>query len=149
VIGGRPYAVGDRVVALAPNPAAGIVTSEQLTVTALSADRIDARTHDGRLVTLTGTALDAQHLDHAYALTAHRAQGATYERTHYLAAGGGRELAYVALSRARDRTVVYAIADDLAQAVDDLQADWGVERHQRWITHSGATIGRHPSPPGP
>ncbi|MGH9250798.1 MAG: ATP-dependent DNA helicase, partial [Acidimicrobiales bacterium] len=146
VTGGRTYAVGDRIVALAPNPAARIVTSEQLTITALTADRIDARTGGGRMVALTGTALDADHLDHAYALTVHRAQGATYERTHYLAAGGGRELAYVALSRARDRTVVYAIADDLAQAVDDLQADWGVERHQRWITETAARIGRHPEP---
>jgi hypothetical protein len=144
--GGRAYAVGDRVVALAPNPTAGIVTSEQLTITALTAARIDARTDDGRMVTMTGTAMDVRHLDYAYGLTAHRAQGATYERTHYLAAGGGRELAYVALSRARDRTNVYTVADDLAQAVDDLQADWGVERHQRWITHSGATIGRHPEP---
>jgi conjugative relaxase-like TrwC/TraI family protein len=146
VTGGRAYAVGDHVVTLAPSPAAGIVTSEQLIITALTADRIDARTHGGRMVTITGTAIDTQHLDYAYGLTVHRAQGATYQRAHYLAAGGGRELAYVALSRARERTVVYAVADDLAQAVDDLQADWGVERHQCWITHSGATIGRHPEP---
>jgi conjugative relaxase-like TrwC/TraI family protein len=146
VTGGRPYAIGDRVVALAPNPSAGIVTSEQLTITALTTNRIDARTHHGRAVTLTGDAIDAHHLDHAYALTVHRAQGATHQRTHYLAAGGGRELAYVALSRARDRTVVHATADDLSQAVDDLQADWGVQHHQRWIADTAARIGRHPEP---
>jgi hypothetical protein len=41
----------------------------------------------------------------------HRQQGATSDRTHYLAEGGGRELAYVALSRARQASIVHAVAD--------------------------------------
>lgn len=49
-----------------------------------------------------------RHLDYGYALTVHRSQGATYDRSHVLAAGGGRELAYVALSRARERTYIDA-----------------------------------------
>jgi conjugative relaxase-like TrwC/TraI family protein len=146
VTGGRTYAVGDRVVALAPNPTAGIVTSEQLTVTGLSADRIDALTSTGRPVTLTGQSIDTDHLDHSYALTVHRAQGATYDRAHVLAAGGGRELAYVALSRARGQTVIHVTAHDLDQAVHDLRADWSVETHQRWITDTPAQPGHHPEP---
>ncbi len=56
------------------------------------------RTSDDRSVTPRQvTRLDADHLDHGYALTVHRAQGATYDRAHVLAAGGGRELAYVAI----------------------------------------------------
>lgn len=146
VAGGRTYAAGDLVVALAPDHASGVVTSEQLTVAAVASDRIEAETTTGRTVTLTGAALDAEHLDHAYAVTAHRSQGATYDRAHVLAAGGGRELAYVALSRARDHTTIHATADNLGQAVDDLQADWGVEAHQRWISQSPAEVGRHPEP---
>lgn len=146
VSGGRRYAVGDRIVALAPDHAAGVVTSEQMTVTGVDSDRIVAETSAGRAVTLTGTAIDVEHLDHAYALTVHRAQGATYDRAHVLAAGGGRELAYVALSRARDHTTIHATADGLAQAVDDLHADWGVERHQRWITQTPAEVGRDAEP---
>jgi ATP-dependent exoDNAse (exonuclease V) alpha subunit len=146
VTGGRPYAVGDRIVALAPNRDAQIVTSEQLTITAVARDLITAHTTDGRSVVLTGDAIDTEHLDYAYALTVHRAQGATYDRAHVLAAGGGRELAYVALSRARDRTTIHATADDLAQAIDDLQADWSVEHHQRWITDTPAEVGQHPDP---
>jgi conjugative relaxase-like TrwC/TraI family protein len=149
VTGGRSYAIGDRVVALAPNPEAGIVTSDHLTITAVTPDRIDARTIDGRAVTLTGAGIDTDHLDYGYALTVHRAQGATYDRAHVLAAGGGRELAYVALSRARHHTAIHATGDDLAQAVDDLQGDWGVERHQRWITDTPARIGQHPDPQPP
>lgn len=146
VSNGRAYAVGDRIVALAPNPTAGLVTSEQLTITAVSNDTIAADTDTGRSVLLAGAAIDREHLDHGYALTVHRAQGSTYDHAHVLAAGGGRELAYVALSRARDCTTIYATADDLSQAVGDLQTDWGVEHHQRWISESSASVGIRPAP---
>jgi conjugative relaxase-like TrwC/TraI family protein len=146
VNGGRFYATGDRLVALAPNPEAGIVTSEPLTVIGVSTDAMVVRTSDGRDVTIIGDGLDTRHLDHGYALTVHRAQGATYDRAHVLAAGGGRELAYVAMSRARDHTSVHATADDLVQAVDDLHADWGVARPQRWITDTLAQPGQEPDP---
>jgi conjugative relaxase-like TrwC/TraI family protein len=140
--GGRHYAVGDRIVAVAPDPIAGVVTSERFTVTAIRADAILAQAADGgRPVVLVGEALDAKHLDHAYAVTVHRTQGATYDRAHVLAAGGGRELAYVGLSRARDHTAIHTTADDLDQALDDLQADWGVPHHQRWITETAAQVG--------
>jgi conjugative relaxase-like TrwC/TraI family protein len=146
VTGGRYYASGDRLVALAPNPSAGIVTSEPLTVLDVDRDALTVRTFDGREEAITGDALDTEHLDYGYALTVHRAQGATYDRAHVLADGGGRELAYVAMSRARDHTSIHATADDLAQAIDDLQADWGVTHHQRWITDTPARPGREPEP---
>jgi hypothetical protein len=54
---------------------------------------------------------------------------------------GGRELAYVALSRARDGSTIHATVDDLEQAIDDLHAAWGSERHQRWISDTAAQVG--------
>jgi conjugative relaxase-like TrwC/TraI family protein len=146
VNGGRHYAVGDRLVALAPNPEVGIVTSEPLTVLAVDENALTVQRSDGAAVEITGAGLDTKHLDYGYALTVHRAQGATSDRAHVLAAGGGRELAYVAMSRARDHTTIHATADDLPQAVDDLQTDWGVARHQRWITDTPARPGRQPEP---
>ena len=99
---------------------------------------IDARTGDGRDVTLTGDGIDAEHLDHGYA--AHRAPRPRrhLDRAHVFAAGGGRELAYVALGRARHHTTIHAAADDLAQAVDDL--------HSR-LEPSTATNAGSPTPP--
>ena len=47
------------------------------------------------------TDVSAERLDHAYAMTVHRTQGATTEVSHLFSDGGGRELAYVAMSRAR------------------------------------------------
>jgi ATP-dependent exoDNAse (exonuclease V) alpha subunit len=139
---GRTYAVGDRLVALAPNHVAGIVTSQRLTVIDLDRFSITAATDDGRTVTLTGPGIDRSHLGYGYAVTIHRAQGATFDRAHVLGAGGGRELAYVALSRARDQTTIYATADDLEQALADFRSDWRTERHDRWITPVDAAFGR-------
>ena len=147
--GGRPYAVGDLVVTVAPNPAAQLVTSQHLTVTAVDYDAqtLTVRTDDGRLVALTAGEIDRRHLDHAYALTVHRAQGATYDRAHVYADGGGRELGYVAMSRARDRTTLHAVADDLPQAIEDLHTDWSHENRQRWISDTPATIGHQQRTP--
>jgi hypothetical protein len=50
--------------------------------------------------------------------------------------GGGRQLGYVALSRARQRSTLHAIADDHDQALDDLRTDWTDDRRQRWLTHA-------------
>ncbi|HEU5151128.1 MAG TPA: MobF family relaxase [Iamia sp.] len=146
--GGRRYAVGDKVVLLAPNPDQRLVTSERLTVTDvdLPGARLRAVTTEGRPVVLSGEATDAEHLDHGYALTVHRAQGATYDRAHVLAAGGGRELAYVALSRARTGTTLHTVADDLDQARHDLGIDWTNDQHQRWITNT-AIAAPQPSTP--
>jgi hypothetical protein len=91
-------------------------------------------TDDGRRVTLTRAEIDKDHLDHGYALTVHREQGATAERTHNLAEGGGRELAYVAMSRARGPSIVHAVADNLDQAIEDIAHDWSTDRSQLWIS---------------
>jgi conjugative relaxase-like TrwC/TraI family protein len=145
--GGRPYAVGDPVVLLAPNHEGELVTSQRATIAGV--DHYDQAltllTDDGRYVTLAGQAIDAHHLDHGYAMTVHREQGATCDRTHYLADGGGRELAYVAMSRARDHSTVYAVADELDQALDDITHDWTHEQHQQWVTatHQPDTLDQH------
>ena len=130
--GGRRYATGDRVVFLDPG-AGRWVTSQQATVVAVGGGRLTARLDDGRSEVLAGDELDADHLDHAYALTVHRTQAATVDRAHVLADGGGRELAYVAMSRARGATHVHVVADDVDQAVEDLGAEWRRETRQRWV----------------
>ncbi|MEA2825949.1 MAG: hypothetical protein QOG43_388 [Actinomycetota bacterium] len=130
--GGRRYAVGDLVVALAPSGEGRFVTSERGTVTDVRSDQMTVRFADGRDGVLLGDQLDSDHLDHAYALTVHRVQGATVATAHVFADGGGRELAYVAMSRARARTHVYVTADDQEQASEDLVAEWSLDRRQRW-----------------
>ena len=100
--GGKRCATGDRIVTLAPSGDGRYVTSERGTVPGLAADTITVRFDDGHIDALAGDELAADRLDHAYAVTVHRTQGATVNRAHPFADGGGRELAYVAMSRARD-----------------------------------------------
>ncbi|MCA1704022.1 MAG: hypothetical protein LC808_12460, partial [Actinobacteria bacterium] len=84
-----------------------------------------------------GEDLEAAHLAHGYAVTVHRSQGATVTRAHALDDGGGRELAYVKMSRARECSTVYAVADDLDQAVEDLGRSWSVSRRIGWAIDWG------------
>jgi hypothetical protein len=137
--GGRRYAAGDRIVTLAPGAAGGIVTSERGTVTAVDPDRgqLVARMDDGRDQIFAAEDLTADRLDYGYATTVHRAQGATVDVAHRFHDGGGRELAYVAMSRARQEATVHVVADDVDQAVEDLQRDWAHEQRPRWAIDTG------------
>jgi conjugative relaxase-like TrwC/TraI family protein len=135
--GGRRYAAGDHVVMLTPDRDRGWVTSQRGHVTAVSDQALTIRFDHDQDVALSGIEIDDDHLDHAYALTVHRTQGATVDTAHVLADGGGRELAYVAMSRARTNTHVHAVADNLDQARDDLTRDWTTERRERWIHDTG------------
>lgn len=139
--GGRRYRQGDRIVTLAPH-AGQIVTSETGTIEQIHVElgALTVRFDDGRQLLLPRALAASNRLAHGYAITVHRSQGATVDTTHYLEDGGGRELAYVALSRARHRSTVYAHADDLDTAIDDLTAAWTIERRQRWITDRSAAL---------
>ena len=141
--GGLAYRAGDRVVTLAPGPDGSLVTSQRATVEAVDpqAGAIAClRTDDGRLVRLAGEEASAERLGYGYATTVHRSQGATVARAHLFADGGGRELAYVAMSRARQSTHIWAVADDLAQAVEDLRRDWTIRRSPTWAIDTGQPI---------
>lgn len=131
--GGRRYAVGDQVVMLTSDREARWVTSDRGAITGIDGGALTIGFGPKRTVTLAGSDIDDEHLDHAYAVTVHRTQGATVDTAHVLADGGGRELAYVAMSRARHSTHVHAVADDLDQAREDLSRDWTTERRDRWI----------------
>ena len=137
--GGNVFQAGDQVIALAPNHQAGLVTSQRATVDAVDpqAGTIILRCGDGELVCLSGVEAAADRLGYGYATTVHRAQGATTDRAHLFADGGGRELAYVAMSRARTASDVWVVADDLDQAVDDLHTDWSTQKRPVWAIDTG------------
>lgn len=117
------------------------MTSERGTVIAVGDGELTVRFDDGRSQVLVGEELGSERLEHAYAVTVHRMQGATVDRAHVFADGGGRELAYVAMSRPRDASHVYITADDTEQAVEDLTAEWSVGRRQHWILDIDQPVG--------
>ncbi len=137
--GGRRYAAGDRIVTLAPGARGHLVTSERGSV--IEVDQLGAglvaRMDDGRIEQFEREDTASERLDHGYAVTVHRSQGATVDVAHVLEDGGGRELAYVAMSRARQRSMAYVVADDIDQAGEDLRANWSRERRQGWAIDTG------------
>ena len=131
--GGRRYRAGDRVVMLSPGPRGAWVTSDRAMVSAvwLSTGEIEAVTADGRTLRLSRAETAADCLAHSYAMTAHRTQGATVYTAHVLEDGGGRELTYVAMSRARHRTDLY-VSCAPEEATERVAWGWGAERRPYW-----------------
>jgi conjugative relaxase-like TrwC/TraI family protein len=132
--GGGRYRAGDRVVTFAPGADGGLVTSQRAVIAGVdpTGETLTLETEDGQHVQLGIQEAGSDRLGYAYATTVHRCQGSTTERAHLFADGGGRELAYVAMSRARQSTHVWTVADDLPQAVDDLRRDWSTQRTPAW-----------------
>ena len=146
-LGETAYRAGDRIVTLAPGGRGEIVTSECGTVLAVDDKRGELAAgmdDDGRLQRFAGEDRDAAHLAHSYAVTVHRAQGATVERAHVLEDGGGRELAYVKMSRAWTCSTLYAVADSVEQAAEDLSRSWRHSQRIAWAIDAGT-----PAPDGP
>jgi AAA domain-containing protein len=137
--GGRRYALGDRIVTLAPGDDGQVVTSERGAVVSADAHRgsLIVRMDDGRFERLEGDELAKDRLAHGYAVTVHRAQGSTVDVAHRYEDGGGRELAYVSMSRGRHTNTVHVVADTLDQAAEDLLRDWTVDHRARWAIDSG------------
>jgi conjugative relaxase-like TrwC/TraI family protein len=137
--GGRHYSVGDEIVTLAPAADGQVVTSERGEVVSVDVHPgvLIVRMDDGRFERLAGDELAADRLAYGYAITVHRAQASTIDVAHRFDDGGGRELAYVSMSRGRESNTVHVVADTVDQAVEDLTRDWAVERRARWAIDSG------------
>lgn len=112
--------VGDWVRVTRNNAAADLVNGQRAEVVAIDPDAITLDV-GGRLVELTTD--KPLHLDHAYATTAHGAQGLTCDRVFYNAESYSRTTAqdtyYVSISRERHEVVVFTDdATALPKAVD-------------------------------
>jgi hypothetical protein len=138
-VDGTGYRAGDRIVTLAPAANGEIVTSQRGMVTSVDVDNrsILVSMDHGREHRFGPDDIGADRLAHGYATTVHRSQGATVDTARLFADGGGRELGYVAMSRARQASHVHVVADNPDQAVEDLVRDWSSERRQTWAIDTG------------
>ncbi|MDA8045309.1 MAG: relaxase domain-containing protein [Actinomycetota bacterium] len=112
-VGGRRYAVGDEIVALRNHRPLGLSNGTRGTVTAvdLHAGSLMVRAVDGRDIHVPSGYLQAGLVDHAYALTLHKAQGVTVDRAFLLGSDRlFREAGYVGMSRGRTGNDLYLVA---------------------------------------
>ena len=110
--GPREFAVGDRVVCTRNSTPYGVKNGQLGTLEGIESRRDGALLRvrldeGGRVATLPTARYD--HLDHGYALTTHKAQGATVDRAFVWAGGNlaNRELGLVQLSRHRQDARVF------------------------------------------
>jgi Ti-type conjugative transfer relaxase TraA len=120
--GKREFAPGDRIVFLENNRDLGVKNGMLGTVEAVEPGRLTARLdgaarswEDARSVSISTN--DYQAIDHGYATTIHKNQGATVDRAYVLASGTmDRHLTYVAMTRHRDGVQLYAAQDEFTNA---------------------------------
>ena len=117
--GYRQFAEGDRLLFTRNNIAMGVKNGTLGTLTRISLNRqgeceMTVRTDDGLNVQFSPTSNDGyNHIEHGYAISVHKAQGATVSRSYLLASDimGDREWAYVGASRAKDTTHLYCTTE--------------------------------------
>lgn len=114
--GQREFAPGDRIVFLENNRDLGVKNGGLATVERVEEGRIVAQLDgpagaEGRSVSVPMDSYQA--IDHGYATTIHKNQGATVDRAFVMASGTmDRHLTYVAMTRHRDGAQLYAAQDD-------------------------------------
>lgn len=124
--GERAFAPGDRLLFRENNRDLGVKNGMLGTVTQAEPGRLEARLDTakgpGAGRTVSVSMADYAAVDHGYATTIHKAQGATVDRTYVLASGTmDRHLTYVGMTRHRDAVTLYAGRDEFRD-VDALSA---------------------------
>lgn len=158
----RSFAAGDRIVFLANDRTLGVKNGTIGTVELAELGQLVVRLDDqagpgaGRQVAVDQVAYD--QVDHGYAVTVHKSQGATVDRAYVLASGGmDQHLAYVAMTRHRDAATLYAGRTDFQDAhvlearlsrarpkmtTLDFAERRGIETPAAWIEDARALLAR-------
>ncbi|MBW9072851.1 Ti-type conjugative transfer relaxase TraA [Agrobacterium deltaense] len=115
--GKRAFAAGDRIIFLENNRDLRVKNGMLGTVEHVEKGKIIARL-DGRSGDSVSIPTDSyQAIDHGYATTIHKNQGATVDRSFVLASRTvDRHLTYVAMTRHRDSVQLYADSQEFANA---------------------------------
>ena len=117
--GERAFAPGDRLLFRENNRELGVNNGMLGTVELAEDDRLlvrlDSPSGPGRGRAVSVSMADYAAVDHGYATTIHKAQGATMDRAYVLASGTmDRHLTYVAMTRHRDGVTLYADREEFS-----------------------------------
>ncbi len=138
---GRAFAEGERVLALRNHRGLGLRNGDRAAVVEVADDRtltVRLDRDNQRDVRIPTDYLEAGHLDHGYAATVHKTQGATLDVVHYLGSDHStQEAALVASSRHRLDFRLYVLDPDLP---NPSTPDRGA--HPRWRQELERRLGR-------
>jgi Ti-type conjugative transfer relaxase TraA len=142
--GARAFAEGERVYFLRNDRGLGVKNGTLGTLERIEGSRLTVRLDaDGKAGAGRAVVFDLGDygdIDHGYAATVHKSQGATVDVAHVLATRGmDRHLAYVALSRHRSEVRLHWSADEFGtreafaerlgrERAQDTSLDYGLER---------------------
>ncbi|MBY3496120.1 BID domain-containing protein, partial [Rhizobium laguerreae] len=144
--GAREFAAGDRMIFLenarfieprAPRLGPQYVKNGMLGTVVSTGDKrgdtlLTVRLDNGRDVVISEDSY--RNVDHGYAATIHKSQGATVDRTFVLATGMmDQHLTYVSMTRHRDRADLYAAKEDF-----EAKPEWGRKPH---VDHAAGVTG--------
>ncbi|WP_087004037.1 Ti-type conjugative transfer relaxase TraA [Rhizobium sullae] len=144
--GAREFAIGDRIIFLknarffepyAEHPEAQYVKNGMLGTVVSTTDKgsrtlLSVRLDNGRHVSFSEDSY--RDVDHGYAATIHKSQGATVDRTFVLAtAMMDQHLTYVSMTRHRDRADLYAAKEDF-----QAKPEWGAKSR---VDHAAGVTG--------
>ena len=115
--GERAFAPGDRILFRENNRDLGVKNGMLGTVERANDGQLeitlDTARGPGRTVSVSMA--DYAAVDHGYAMTIHKAQGVTVDRTYLMASHSmDRNLTYVGMSRHREQATMYAARDEFA-----------------------------------
>jgi Ti-type conjugative transfer relaxase TraA len=83
-IGDRLFAKGDEIVIGRNDKHLGVINGDRAEVLNLTDEHLDIKTDKGDEIRLPRTFIEDGHVDHGYATTAHKAQGATFDKAFVL-----------------------------------------------------------------
>ncbi len=109
----RPYATGDRIITLHNDHHHGLINGQRGTITSYEPSGFAVH-FDGEAQprVVPDAYWEAGHVDHAYAMTVHKAQGLTCDRAYVLGTSDlYAEAGYTALSRGRHENRLYIAAE--------------------------------------
>ncbi len=113
-VAGLELCEGDWVLARRNDRRIGVHNGDLGVVAHIDDGAVTVALDRGPTVTIPVDYIERGHLDHGYALTVHKAQGATCDRTFVLGDESlHQELGYTAMSRGRQRNQLYVMATDL------------------------------------
>ncbi len=114
-INNREFRENDRILMTRNNKKMQIQNGDVGTVESIDNEqqRLSVKFDKGKTIEIAIDQYD--HVDHGYAVTTHKSQGATVDRAFVLSheSLSGREWSYVAASRAREETTIYADEETL------------------------------------